>query len=179
MWFSSRNGLYTPEKNEAEVVISAEPQKETSTIIEKADLAETVRTTFSSYSFFKGPNSLQYVLAGIEKKQRNLDEIILLSSEGFVSECLAANIFWVKNDKVYTPAIETGCVAGIMRENLLRLFQAENIPFHEGKFLPEEFLNAETVFTTNASGIKVIQKIGNQTFETNSEILHLVQKILN
>ncbi len=163
VWRSGK-GLYTPEEDTAEVLITAEPQKETLTIIEKADFAESVQTNFSAYSFFKGPNSIKYVLAGIEKKQRNLDEIILLSANGFVSECLASNIFWVRNAKVLTPEIETGCIAGMMRENLLRLFQAKNIPFQEGLFLPEALLQAETIFTTNAAGIKIIQQFSNKTF---------------
>lgn len=158
-------GLYIPQENFAEVLISAEPQIESPTIIEKAEFAVTVQTHFSPYSFFKGPNSLQYVLAGIEKKQRNLDEIILLSSEGFVSECLASNIFWIKNGTVFTPEIETGCVAGIMRENLLRLFRAENISFQEGKVLHEGLMDADLVFTSNASGIKIIKQVLNKTFQ--------------
>ncbi|MFC5270129.1 aminotransferase class IV [Adhaeribacter terreus] len=157
-------GLYTPEQNKAEVLITTEPQKATPTIIQTADFSESVRTNHSVYSFFKGPNSLQYVLAGIEKKQRNLEEIILLSSEGFISECLASNIFWIKNGRLFTPKTKTGCVAGIMRENLLRLFQAESIAFQEGFYLPEELLQAETVFTSNAAGIKVMQQIGETTF---------------
>src|SRR5690606_39171475 len=157
-------GLYTPHENYSEILITAEIQKENSPIIEKADFAESVRTNFSHYSFFKGPNSLQYVLAGIEKKQRNLNEIILLSTEGFVSECLASNIFWIKNDMVFTPKSQTGCIAGVMRENLLRLFQAESIAIQEGNFLPEELLKAESIFTTNAAGIKVIWHIGERKF---------------
>ena len=160
----SGTGLYIPEKNEAEVLITAEPQKVSSNFIEIADFAQSVRTHFSSYSFFKGPNSIQYVLAGIEKKQRNLDEIILLSADGFVSECLASNIFWLKNGMVFTPKTETGCVAGVLRKNLLKLFQAENIPFQEGEFLPVELLRAEVVFSSNAAGIKVIKQISDQEF---------------
>jgi branched-subunit amino acid aminotransferase/4-amino-4-deoxychorismate lyase len=163
IWRSGK-GLYTPEENSADCLITVRSQIQGPAILEKAGFATLVRTIFSNYSFFKGPNSIQYVLAGIEKKQRNLDEIILLSPEGFVSECLAANIFWVKNNTVFTPEIGTGCIAGIMRENLLRLFQAENIPFREGKFLPEELLQAESVFTTNASGVKIIRRIGTAEF---------------
>ncbi|KAA9325212.1 aminotransferase class IV [Adhaeribacter soli] len=160
----SGTGLYTPEENTAEVLISAAPQIQTPAIIEKADFAESVRTHFSSYSFFKGPNSLQYVLAGCEKQQRNLEEIILLSSEGYVSECLASNIFWIWNETVFTPEIRTGCVAGVMRENLLRVFQAESLAFQEGFYLTEELLQAETVFTSNAAGIKILQQIGTTEF---------------
>jgi branched-subunit amino acid aminotransferase/4-amino-4-deoxychorismate lyase len=170
----SGNGLYTPDINATEVLITAEQQKETSPIIEKADLATSVQTNYSNYSFFKGPNSVQYVLAGIEKKQRQLDEIILLSSEGFVSECLASNIFWIKNDTVFTPSIANGCVAGIMRKNLLRLFLADNIAFQEGKFLPEELLSAEATFTTNAAGVRRILKIQDKVFKTDHHFLDLI-----
>ena len=67
-----------------------------------------------------------------------------------------------------------------MRENLLRLFEAENIAFLEGDFLPEELLQAETVFTTNASGIKVIRQIGDKEFskELPAWLENLLHKIL-
>jgi branched-subunit amino acid aminotransferase/4-amino-4-deoxychorismate lyase len=173
LWRSG-NGLYTPDQNTAEVLITAEPQIASSNVIEKADFANSGRTHYSAYSFFKGPNSIQYVLAGIEKNQRNLDEIILLSADGFVSECLASNIFWVKNEIVFTPEIETGCVAGIMRENILRVFQAESIPFQEGKFLPEELCGADVVFTSNAAGIRIFGNIQNKTFKTDHHILNMI-----
>ena len=177
-FWRSGNGLYTPDENSAEFLLTVESQKESSNVIEKADFANSVITHFSSFSFFKGPNSLQYVLAGIEKKQRNLAEIILLSSGGYVSECLASNIFWLKNDTIFTPEIRVGCVEGIMRENLLRLFQKENIPFQEGKFTPEVLLEAESVFTSNAAGIKVIQKIAEQKFtpELPARLFKLLSK---
>jgi branched-subunit amino acid aminotransferase/4-amino-4-deoxychorismate lyase len=65
-----------------------------------------------------------------------------------------------------------------MRENLLRLFQAENIPLREGNFLPEELLKAEFVFNSNAAGIKIIRNIGHRSFNSNSEIFALVQDFL-
>jgi branched-subunit amino acid aminotransferase/4-amino-4-deoxychorismate lyase len=165
IWRSGK-GLYTPQENAAEVLITAEPQLVTPVIIETSDFANSVCTQYSNYSFFKGPNSMQYVLAGLEKKQRKLDEIILLSTEGFVSECLAANIFWVKNGMVFTPKTEAGCVAGIMRENLLRLFQANSIPFQEGFYLPDALLDAAFIFTSNVAGLKIIHQIRERAFDT-------------
>ncbi|MBK0402909.1 aminotransferase class IV [Adhaeribacter sp. BT258] len=179
-FWRSGKGLYTPEQNAAEVLITAEPQHENSNIIQTAGFAETVCTHYSSYSFFKGPNSTQYVLSGIEKKQRNLDEIILLSAEGFVSECLAANIFWIRNGMVFTPKTTTGCIAGVMRENLLRLFQSENIAFQEGAFLPEALLKAEVVFTSNAAGIRTIESISETKFAVEHPIIMLIrEKLIN
>lgn len=168
-------GLYTPIQNHSESLITVALQPETFDLIESADFAQSVRTLLSPYSFFKGPNSVQYVLAGIEKQQRNLEEIILLSSEGFVSECMTSNVFWVKNNIVYTPSLETGCIDGIMREHLLITFLTKGILFQEGKSLPEELLNAEVSFTTNALGIKIIKRIGNKIF--NSELPEFLQTI--
>ncbi len=65
---------------------------------------------------------------------RGLDEILLLDSAGHVAEAGAAAIFWLKNDCLYTPALSTGCVAGVRRAHLLRTAQAQGLATAEGLY---------------------------------------------
>ena len=44
-----------------------------------------------------------------------IDEAITLNERGEIAAATMANIFWVKDGTVYTPALSTGAIAGITR----------------------------------------------------------------
>lgn len=155
-------GLYTPTNNHANVLITAQPGRPFA-ITERATagIFEDVRLTHSPYSAFKTLSSLPYVLAGIAKQERGLDEVILLNAdpEDYLAECQASNLFWFEEGVLYTPAVETGCVNGILRQRILRtaasLGQAVYVGFHSRHRLSR----AEAVFACNVSGIQWIRSI--------------------
>jgi len=70
-------------------------------------------------SNLKTTNTLLNVLAGIYKKEKKLDDVILLNQDGFVCEGISSNIFVIKNNVLYSPTLDDGCVKGIMRENII------------------------------------------------------------
>ncbi len=158
------DGLFTPEQHSAECLITIQTHNKLSPIIPQADFATTVKNNFSILSFFKGPFAAKYVLASLEKKQRALDELILLDDKGYVSEALVANVFWIKHQVVYTPALETGCIAGIARKNVWRVAIKLGIQVQEGYYSAEDLLAAEVVFTSNVTGLRLIAAIGDKKF---------------
>jgi len=56
-----------------------------------------------------------------------------------------ANIFWVKGGKIFTPGLETGCLAGTTREFLL-----ENFPVSQTNSKINELSKTDEVFLTSA-----------------------------
>jgi branched-chain amino acid aminotransferase len=56
----------------------------------------------------KSLNYLNNILAKIEAIQAGCDEAIMLSTDGFVTECTGDNIFLVREGVVYTPPHTTG-----------------------------------------------------------------------
>ncbi len=164
-------GLFTPETNETEFLISLAPQPDSEVIIEKADFSENIYTHYSPWSFLKGPNANLYVQAGIAKKQAGLDEIILSDAAGNIAECLASNIYWIKDNIIYTPALETGCIAGILRKNIFRGCEALTISIKQGLYSRQDLLTAETIFTSNVTGIRPIKGIQEINFSTSHPIL--------
>ncbi|MDB5240619.1 MAG: aminotransferase [Spirosoma sp.] len=155
-------GLYTPTTNYANILITAQPGGPFA-ITERAivGILEAIRLHVSPYSAFKTLSSLPYVMAGIAKKERGLDDVILLNvnPEDYLAECLASNLFWFDKGVLYTPDIETGCVDGIMRQQILRkaktVGQSVNIGFHRLASLS----SAEAVFCCNVNGIQWIRSI--------------------
>jgi len=158
IWRGS-GGLYTPETNSAEFVMTAQPFAPNPTLAARADFAQAVRTQPSSFAFCKGPNALTYVLAGHERQHRGLDELILLDPAGNLAEAGAAAIFWIKDGQLYTPALATGCVAGVRRAHLLAVAQAYGIPYTEGLYQPADLLKAEAAFTANVATIRPLAQV--------------------
>jgi branched-subunit amino acid aminotransferase/4-amino-4-deoxychorismate lyase len=149
-------GLYTPTRNEVDVLITVIPHQPAATTIKYAYIAQKAKVTATEWSQFKTGNALCYVLAGLEKKERQAPELILLNQDGYVAECSASNIFWKKDNVLFTPSLQSGCIAGVRRKQIIK---NATLPVIEGLFLPIHLKNADEIFTTNAAGITYIQKI--------------------
>lgn len=167
----SGGGIYTPENYETEVLLTAQQTKQPEPVIKSCGIAESIRTVYSPLSFFKGPYALHYTLAGIEKTEKKLHEIILLDSYGHVAECSSSNIFWIRDAAVYTPSLQTGCIAGIMRKNIIKACKELKLRMVEGTFTVTELQQAETIFTANVTGIRSIANLLEQPFEVEHELL--------
>ncbi|QIX59851.1 aminotransferase class IV [Hymenobacter sp. BT18] len=164
-------GLYTPESQEAEWLATSQPFQANDTPVQRADFAKTVQTQVSPVSFCKGPNALLYVMAARERQQRGLDDLVLLSVAGYVAETISAAIFWVKDKQLYTPALTTGCVAGVRRAHLLQVARQQDIECHEVLARPEEVQRADAVFSANVAGIRWIKQLGTTCWEAEHPLL--------
>lgn len=61
-------------------------------------------------------NRLEQVLIRTQLEQTDADEALVLDSEGFITECCAANLFWRQGEEVFTPSLENAGVNGLMRQ---------------------------------------------------------------
>lgn len=160
----SGGGLYTPETNAAEWLATAVPYVANNAPVLRADFAQETHAVHSPLSFCKGPQAWLYVRAAQERQRRALDEIILCDGSGHVAEAGAAAIFWMKNGALFTPALNTGCVAGVRRAQVLQLAQAEGVACHEGLFKQSHLLAADSAFTANVAAVRPVQRIGSHVF---------------
>lgn len=96
-------------------------------------------------------NYLENILAWEDAKAKNFDEAVRLNERGeIVSACLA-NIFWRKENVLFTPHLETGCLNGTTRQ-----FVLESRWVEETKADLNEVTEADEIFLTSA-GIGVVQ----------------------
>ena len=65
-------------------------------------------------------NRLEQVLIRSHLEQTDADEALVLDSEGFVTECCAANLFWRQGKDVFTPRLDQAGVNGLMRQFCLQ-----------------------------------------------------------
>lgn len=102
----------------------------------------------------KSCNYLEKVLSIIEARKLGFAEAVQLNERGEIASACMANIFWLKSGKLFTPSLESGCLAGTTREYTL-----ENLDCEEVKVGIDEVRRADEIFLTSA-GLGVSQVAG-------------------
>lgn len=95
-------------------------------------------------------NRLEQVFLRKELEAMNCPEAFVCDNAGLVIEGVFHNVFFVKNEKVYTPALTSSGIAGVGRQFMLDICAAQNIPVFIGDFKLADFLSAEEVFMVNS-----------------------------
>jgi branched-chain amino acid aminotransferase len=91
------------------------------------------------------------VVALREARAQGADEAIVLNRRDDVCEATTANVFCVRGGRVETPSLQSGCLAGITRERVLRACREEGLDCAEAE-LPASVLDeAEELFLTSST----------------------------
>jgi branched-chain amino acid aminotransferase len=133
------------------------------------------RKSCDSFSNLKTNNYLLYALAAQYAKAEKLNECLVLNQYGRVCDATIANVFFIKNGVLHTPALDEGCINGIMRRHLLEHLRREEIQVIEAAFSADEIKEAEEIFLTNAMyGLRWVKQWGNSTYSSqqSSAIFH-------
>jgi branched-chain amino acid aminotransferase len=108
-----------------------------------------------------------------------LNDALILNQHGRICEATIANIFWIKDDRIHTPPLSEGCVAGVMRKYLLEKIPAINRKTSETELTIDELQNAEEVFLTNAVyGMRWVRGFRDKQYQ-NIQCIKLFQSILS
>src|SRR5580704_7684644 len=86
-----------------------------------------------------------------EAHQRGLDEMLLLNERGEVCECTSANLFVARGSEVFTPPLNSGCLAGVTRALLMEEIRVPGISAVEKTLLPKDLEDADQVFITSTT----------------------------
>ena len=167
--FRDAGGLYSPTANKMAYVLESQKLEESQyTINAKGliiDVFDEIPKPVNILSNLKTCNALIYVLAGIFKNQNDLDEVLVLNQNGFLCESMSSNVFVVYDRKLYTPALNEGCIAGVMRQVVMRLAKENGIELVEAQINPEILNEADEVFLTNAGrGIQWVMGYNNKRY---------------
>lgn len=96
----------------------------------------------------KTMQGLNSTLARIEAQENQCIEALLLGGDNHICEGSSSNIFWVKDEILYTPSIDCGVLAGTIREAILR---QDIFPVKQGFYSLEDLKTADEVFITNVA----------------------------
>jgi branched-subunit amino acid aminotransferase/4-amino-4-deoxychorismate lyase len=113
--------------------------------------------TLSPLAGIKSVNYLEHILAWEEARGRDFDEAVTLNERGEVVSTTMANIFWVTDGKLHTPALTTGALAGTTRASVIELAGTLSIPLVEGVYELSDLGDADEIFLTSAGqGVGIV-----------------------
>jgi branched-subunit amino acid aminotransferase/4-amino-4-deoxychorismate lyase len=178
--FRNNGGLYTPETNDISFLIESE-ELETAYVLNQkgywVDIYADIKKSINKLSNIKSGNALMYVMAAISKQSMKLDDCFLINENGTICESISSNIFVVKNGTLYTAPLTEGCVAGVMRKQIMNLATENKILTFESALTTYTLMNGDEIFLTNA--INGIQWVGQfkDKFYTNKMALFFIDKL--
>ncbi|AYC30675.1 aminodeoxychorismate lyase [Paenisporosarcina cavernae] len=133
-----------------------------------ATIVNVVRNTPEASVRHKSHHYANNVLARFELPSLAEVEGILLTQNGHVAEGITSNVFWTSGNTLFTPAISTGILPGVIREWVLNHAESVGLSVRVGEFSKEVFLSAEEVFLTNSiQEIVPIRQLGDHLLMGN------------
>jgi len=131
------------------------------------DIFPDARKSIDVFSNLKSANYLPYVMAAIWVKENKLNDALILNQHDRVCDSTIANVFWIKDNKIFTPPLSEACVAGVMRKKILELATHNSDFFVSESILTEDILlQADEVFLTNAvTGIRLVNKCRSKVYK--------------
>jgi branched-chain amino acid aminotransferase len=159
---------------------SDEPRPDLDLIITTADmpeyrqparlaLREHGRHAASALCTVKTISWLDNVWSIGEATREGFDEVVLLNERGEVAECTSANIFAVKEGKIFTPPLNSGCLEGVTRGILFEIAPEAGLPLLQQTLRPEDLYSADEVFITSTNrNVISVAEIGGHAVPTPS-----------
>ena len=157
-FFRSGLGTYLPVTNEISFIIECFHLENNLYQLNKkgflVDIFYDYQKQINNLSAFKTSNSLLYVLASIYANDNDLNDTLILNEKKYIIESSNSNIFLFLKDSIITPALNSGCIAGIMREEIIKIINFLDIKIIERDITLEDLMNSKEIFLTNViSGI--------------------------
>ena len=166
-YFTTRENPYTLEKF---------------SIGSKIKVSETKKSESSILLKHKTSNYLENYYILLNAIQDGFDDAILLNSLHFITETTKCNLFFVKENILYTPDLSGGVLPGIIRSFIIDLAKKKHIICQEGFYTVDDLYHSDEIFITNSViGIRHVavieEKIINNGLEGN--ITKSLKKELN
>jgi branched-chain amino acid aminotransferase len=117
-------------------------------------------------------------MAKIEAIKAGYDEAILLSPQGYVSECTGENIFVVRNGKIITPPVSAGALEGITQDSVMTIARDLGIECTTGNILRSDLYTADEAFLSGtAAEVVPIRSVDDREIGEPGPITRKIQEV--
>src|SRR5438445_211853 len=90
------------------------------------------------------------VFAEAEARRRGADDAVFVTADGIVLEGPVTNVWWRREQTLYTPALDLGILAGVTRAALMEEAPRLGYEVREGSFPLEDLRSADEAFTSSS-----------------------------
>ena len=155
-------GYYTPEDSGLDVLMTASALDTNDYVLNEkglsTDIYPEMKCTPNHLSRFKNIASSLYVQSGIWAKDNGLGTALIQNDRMGIIESTASNLFLVSNGVLYTPGLDSGATAGVLRAQIINLAIGAGMKVYECNLTPQNLLVADEVFLTNV--VRGLQWVG-------------------
>ena len=117
--------------------------------------------------------TLSYVDNVLARWKASPADALLLNNRGEIACASAANIFWVRDGKLFTPHLDCGVLNGIMRQQVIEAAMVEEVQ------APRAMLEgAEAIFLTNSLiGVRPVASLDGTPLRTHPIVADLTARL--
>jgi len=132
------------------------------------------RNDASPISRLKSLAYLDNVLARREASAAGADEAVMLNTKGELACAAAANLFWIRGEVLFTPALEAGCLDGAVRGLVLSAALELGVQVREARLGAQALESADAAFLTNSlMGMRPVRSFEGRVFDANGLVSRL------
>jgi len=114
----------------------------------------------------KTHNYMENMLLLESARAEGFADVLRVNTAGVLAETTVANLFFIKQGRLCTPALSTGILPGVIRAEVIQVADSLGVPVEEGSYTPAVLQAAEAVFLTNSSvGIRLMDTISGEELD--------------
>ncbi len=117
-------------------------------------------------------------MAKLEALKSGYDEAILLSPQGYVSECTGENIFVVRDGVIITPPVSAGALEGITQDSVRTIANDHGFGYREDNLLRSDLYTAQEAFLSGtAAEIVPIRSVDDREIGEPGPVTRKIQEV--
>jgi len=110
-------------------------------------------------------------------KAQGADEGVFLDTRAYVCECTTSNLFWLKNDVLYTPSLDTGCLPGVGRRVVFSSAYQEGVELKECEKELTDAQLADVVFLSSSlRGMQLVKEWDGEHYQLEDSLFQRLSK---
>lgn len=146
---SGEAARWTGVQGKPQVILSSSPHQ----LPERPFRLHVSRFRVDQASVFRRIKTISYAIhaAALQQaKAKHADDALMLNEKNRVAEVTSANIYWVKDGRIYTPPISAGCLEGITRKVVITEAKKLGWDVRQKQETLEGIRNADEVFISSS-----------------------------
>jgi branched-chain amino acid aminotransferase len=117
-------------------------------------------------------------MAKVQALKAGYDEAIMLSPQGYVSECTGENIFVVRDGVIITPPVSAGALEGITQDSVATIARDLGFEYREGNILRSDLYTADEAFLSGtAAEVVPIRSVDDRELGEPGPVTRQVQEV--